>query len=149
MEFNAREYICKFCFTKYDHTGANSFRQRVCCNLYLKELTIEIINPSDKVTDVFGYRIDNKIKSLLPMLKWELFERMRDKSGWELPNVSGYRDGWGYEFLCMNESGKPLVRNYIDVTFYGKNKPAYERLLDWVIKEYAGKKELKQYNLIW
>ena len=98
MEFNAREYICKFCFTKYDHTGANSFRQRVCCNLYLKELTIEIINPSDKVTDVFGYRIDNKIKSLLPMLKWELFERMRDKSGWELPNVSGYRDGWGYEF---------------------------------------------------
>ena len=49
----------------------------------------------------------------------------------------------------MNESGKPLVRNYIDVTFYGKNKPAYERLLDWVIKEYAGKKELKQYNLIW
>ena len=83
------------------------------------------------------------------MIRWELFEKTRDISGWDLQNNWGYSDGWGYEFLCMNESGKPLIRNRIDVTFNEKNKPAYEKLLDWVIREYAEKEELKKYKLLW
>lgn len=52
-------------------------------------------------------------------------------------------------YLCMNESGKPLIQNDIDVLFKEKNKPAYEKLLDWIIREYSEKKELKKYKLFW
>lgn len=149
MKFNAQDYICKFYFMKYDHTGACEYRQRVSANVCLNELKIEIIDLNDKVLDTFGYHLDNKLNTLLPLIKWDLFEKNRDKSGWDLPNNCGYRDGWGYEILCMNESGKPLIRNYIDVTFNEKNKPAYEKLLDWIIREYKGKKELKKYKLLW
>ena len=75
-------------------------------------------------------------------------KKTRDMSGWNL-KINGYRDGWGYQFLCMNESGKPLISNNLDVTFSETDKPAYERLLDWVIHEYAKMKVLKSYKLIW
>lgn len=149
MKFNAQDYICKFYFMKYDRARTSDYRQRVSANVCLKELKIEIINSSDKVVDVFGYHLDNKFNTLLPLIRWELFEKTRDISGWDLQNNWGYRDGWGYEFICMNESGKPLIRNHIDVTFNEKNKPAYEKLLDWVIREYAEKEELKKYKLLW
>ena len=42
-----------------------------------------------------------------------------------------------------------LPQNNLDVLFNEKNKPAYEKLLDWIIREYSEKKELKKYKLFW
>lgn len=147
-DFNPNDYICKFYFLKYDYAKTSNYRQKVSANLYLNELTIEIIDSSNKTIAIYGYPLKNKIKQLLPLIKWEEFEKTRDVSGCDL-TINGYRDGWGYQFLCMNESGKPLIRNNLDVTFSETDKPAYERLLDWVIHEYAKKKVLKNYKLIW
>jgi hypothetical protein len=116
--------------------------------LYLKTLTIEIFDENDKFEAVFGYHIDGKMDTLLPLIRWKDFEKTRDVSGWNMEN-SGYRDGWGYDFLCMNESGNPLIRNHLDVTFKEAYKPAYERLFDWVKQEYFRKKELRKYCLPW
>lgn len=149
MEFNSKDYISQFYFMKYDHAITDRYRQKVSANLCLKELKIEILNSGNKVIAVFGYRLDYVFDTLLPLVKWELFEKTRDISGWDLPNNWGYRDGWGYKFLCMNESGKPLIQNNLDVLFNEKNKPAYEKLLDWIIREYSEKKKLKKYKLFW
>lgn len=149
MEFNPKDYVCKFYFMKYDHAGTSDYRQKVSADLYLKELKIEIFDSDDKVVDIYGYPLDNKMEILLSLLEWDKFEKNRDISGWDLKSDWNCRDGWGYEFLCINESGNSLIRNWIDVTFKEKDKPAYERLFDWIIREYAQKKELKKYKLVW
>lgn len=146
--FNPKDYICKFYFLKYDYAKTSSYRQKVSANLYLQELTIEIIDSSNRTIAIYGYSLENKMKELLPLIKWEEFEKTRDISGWDL-KVNGYRDGWGYKFLCMNESGKPLIRNNLDATFGETDKPAYEHLLDWVICEYSKKNVLRSYKLLW
>lgn len=45
--------------------------------------------------------------------------------------------------------GNSLIRNHLDVTFAEKYKPAYEKLLEWVISTFSKKKELKKYKLFW
>lgn len=115
----------------------------------MKELKIEIIDESDKVVDVFGYSLEDKMEELLPLLEWKDYEENRDVSGWDMHNDYGYRDGWGFDFLCSNESGNSLIRNHLDVTFAEKYKPAYEKLLEWVISTFSKKKELKKYKLFW
>ena len=147
--FNTKDYICKFLFSKYDYTSSGTPRQRILGDLYLKEMKIELFDGNNNKIKSFGYSLDDKTEKLLPLLKWEDFERTRDISGWDLNNDCGYRDGWGYEFWCINESGNPIIKNNLDVMFEGKNKPAYEKLLDWLKREYAGKRELKKYKLFW
>lgn len=36
----------------------------------MKELKIEIIDEFDKVVDVFGYSLEDKMEELLPLLEW-------------------------------------------------------------------------------
>ncbi len=146
--FNEKDYICKFFYCKYDYAHTSDYIQRISADMYRKELKIEILNKTGSVIDVFGYKLSQKMDKLLPLIKWEDFEKARDISGWNLDN-NGYRDGWWYEFVCMNESGNPLIRNYLDVTFEEQKSPAYEKLLSWVIRECSEKKEIKKYNLIW
>lgn len=148
-EIDAQKYVSKFYFMKIDHACTSRYRQRVLADLYLKELKIEIFDEFDKMIDTFGYPLETKINELLPLLEWEEYEKNRDKPGWDMKNDYGYRDGWGYDFLCSNESGHSLIRSHLDVTFSEKNKPAYEKLLDWVITNYSNKKEIKKYKLFW
>lgn len=75
MEFNSKDYISQFYFMKYDHTITDRYRQKVSANLCLKELKIEILNSGNKVIAVFGYRLDYVFDTLLPLVKWELFEK--------------------------------------------------------------------------
>lgn len=147
--FQPQKHICKFFFLKYDHAGTSDYRQKISADLYLNELKLEILDAQDNVVDVFGYSLKDKLNGLLPLLRWEDFEKTREISDWGLGNECGYRDGWGYEFICMNESGKPLIRNYLDMLYKDKDKPAYEKLLTWIIKCYAHKRELKKYALHW
>ena len=74
-DFNPKDYICKFYFLKYDYTKTSNYRQKVSANLYLNELTIEIIDSSNKTIAIYGYPLKNKMKQLLPLIKWEEFEK--------------------------------------------------------------------------
>lgn len=114
----------------------------------MKELKVEIMNSRDNIIGVHGFPLDSKIDSLLPFIIWDEFEKTRDVSGWDLES-DGYRDGWGYKFICINESGNPMITNYLDVTFHKREKPAYEKLLSWVIDNYAKSPQLKKYDLFW
>ena len=42
-----------------------------------------------------------------------------------------------------------MIKNKLDVVFDDKKKPAYEKLLDWIVEKYAGEKELKKKRLVW
>ena len=149
-EFNPQKHICKFYFMKTEHLRDGAYRQSVSADLYLKELKIEIIDAHEKVVDVFGYSLEDKINDLLPLVEWKDYEKNRDISGWDMHNDWGYRDGWGYDFLCSNESGNSLIRAHLDVTFAEKYKPAYERLLEWVYYNFGkGNKDLKKYKIWW
>lgn len=147
--FDPKKHICKFYFMKKEHLLEGGYRQQVSADLYLKELKIEIIDEFDKTVAVFGYSLEDKMEELLPLLEWKDYEKNRDVSGWDMHNDWGYRDGWGYDFLCSNESGNSLIRAHLDVTFAEKHKPAYEKLLDWVCLNYSKLKEFKKYRLIW
>ena len=83
------------------------------------------------------------VTQIIPLLLWDDYEKYRDISGWDLNNNGGYRDGWGYKLLCMGESGHPLLQFRLGVLFDEKKKPVYEKLLDFIIANFAGKKELK------
>ncbi len=147
--FDSKKYIGKFIYKKNDSYLEQTLRQQIIGNLYLKEIRIDLLNRDDKVVESFGYSLEEKLESLLPLLLWEDFEKTRDRSGWDLNNNGEYRDGWGYDFACMNDSGNSLIQNTLDVLFKDKNKPAYELLLDWIIKEYSGEKEFKIYKFYW
>lgn len=147
-QFDPKEHIAKFYF-KPLFTWHQPYVQEISGNLYTKELTIRISDFQGCEVDALGYSLENKMNALLPMLRWEKFEKLRDVSGWNAPNHCGYRDGWGYRFVCMNESGHPMISRYLEVLFEKEHEPADERLLRWLEREYANRKELKQYNLIW
>lgn len=147
--FNSKYHIGKFIYQKYDSYISSTLRQRITGDLYMKELKIELLDREGNLVHVFGYSLEDKMDTLLPLLHWDDFEKTRDISGWDLPGDIGYRDGWGYEFVCMNEGGNPLIKNELNIIFYGKKKPAYEKLLDWIVETYAGKKELKKKKLVW
>jgi hypothetical protein len=145
--FNTKDYICEFYFVK---TGLifDGYYQKIFVDLCLKTTTIEIFNADRKFETVRRYNLDEKMDTLLPLVRWKDFEETRDSSGWYMRN-SGYRDGWGYEFQCKNESGRPPIKNHLDVIFNKSHKPAYEKLLDWVKQEYSNRKEFKKYMLLW
>ena len=147
--FNPRYHIGKFIYQKYDSYISSTLRQRITGDLYLKELKIELLDRDGNLVHVFGYSLEDKMDTLLPLLHRDDFEKTRDVYGWDLPGDTGYRDGWGYEFVCMNEGGNPLIKNELNVIFYDRKKPAYEKLLDWIVETYAGEKELKKKKLVW
>ena len=147
-EFDPQKHVTKF-YYEQRILWRQSYLYSIAGNLYTKELTIEIRNFQGCVIDTFGYSIENKMNVLLPLLRWENFEKLRDVNGWDDPNHCGYRDGWGYRFVCMNESGKPMISRYLDVIFEKAYEPADERLLRWIKNWYAKRKELEQYHLLW
>jgi len=147
--FDPKKHICKFYFMKTGYISEGSYVQCVSADLYLKELKIEIIDAFDKVVDVFGYSLEDKMEELLPLIEWKDYEKNRGISGWDMHNDGGYRDGWGYDFMCSNESGYPLIKAELNVSFAEKYKPAYEKLLDWVYENYGKEKELKKYIIWW
>lgn len=147
-QFDPKKHVAKFYFDP-QFMWRQPYIQEISGNLYMKELTISIRNFHGDDIETFGYSLENKMNVLLPLLRWENFEKLRDVDGWDDPNNCGYRDGWGYRFVCMNESGHPMISRYLDVVFEKEYEPADERLLRWLKDWYANRKELKQYNLIW
>lgn len=147
--FNPKFYVAKFSYQKYCPAVCSDLRQRVSGDLYLRKLKIELLDKKGNLSHVFEYSLEDNMNTLLPLLHWDDFEKTRDAFGWDLPGNAGYRDGWGYEFICMNESGNPMIKNKLDVVFDDKKKPAYEKLLDWIVEKYAGEKELKKKRLVW
>ena len=147
-EFDPQKHVAKFYYEQ-----RTMWRQSYLCsiagNLYLKELTIEVWNFQGSIVDTFGYSIENKMNVLLPLLRWENFEKLRDVNGWDDLDYCGYRDGWGYRFACMNECGKPMISRYLDVIFEKEHEPADEKLLRWIKNWYSNRKELKEYRLLW
>lgn len=147
-EFDPQKHVAKFCYEQRT-LWRQSYLQSITGNLYSKELTIEIWNFQGGIVDTFGYSLENKMNVLLPLLKWENFEKLRDANGWDDPNHCGYRDGWFYRFVCMNESGNPMITRCLDVIFEKEHEPADERLIRWIKNWYANRSELKQYHLLW
>ncbi len=140
--FDPKFHVAKFIYQKYSDWFSSALRQKITGDLYLRELKIELLDRKDEPVHVFGYSLENKMDELLPLVHWNDFEKTRVVSGWGLPGHNGYRDGWGYEFVCMNESGYPLIKNELNVIFPDKKKPAFEKLLGWIIENYAREKKL-------
>ncbi len=154
-EFNAKKHICKFGFELYDHATLNPNRYNILCDLYQKTIVFEFINiRTEEIVETFGFRLnESQINSLLPLIECEKYELYRDlPNGWEwdINNGNrGYRDGWGYKFWCLSESGHPLFQIYMDCIFDEKQLPPYEKLLNWVRNNFKNKKELKNKDMLW
>ena len=109
---------------------------------------------TEEVVDVVGYKIsDEKLQSLLPIIYWDDFEKYRDLPqdwAWNIDNGHvGYRDGWGYKFWCMSESGNTLLQVDMGCLFSEDQLPAYEILLKWLRDNYKHKKVLKEKEMFW
>ena len=149
-KFNSNNHICKFYFEQYNYFPDMELYQSIECNLFLQELIIKLKKRrTGEVKEVYGYKLNDKaMTQILPLLRWADYEKERDISGWD-KNYAGYRDGWGYEFVCITENGKPMIRFWLNVLFRDKDKPVYEKLLDWIISNYSSRKEFKDKNLFW
>lgn len=104
------------------------------------------------MVEVLGYRIsEEKLRTLLPLVVWEDFEKYRDLPegwAWEFKNGhAGYRDGWGYKFWCLSETGHPLLQVYMNCLFLENKLPAYEKLLKWLRDNY--KKRINEKKMLW
>lgn len=153
--FDPKIHICKFGFELYDYATFNPIRYNIIGNLYEKEIVFEFIDKKkEEVVEVFGYKIsEDKYRSLLPLVCWENFEKYRDlPKGWEWRfenGNAGYRDGWGYKFWCLSESGYPLLEVYMNCFFSENELPAYEKLLKWLRDNYKVQKGIKEKNMLW
>ena len=152
-EFDPCKHICKFGYELYGASWVGITPYNIFCDLYNKELKIEFYSPRSKnVTEVFGFKLsDVKFNELLQLVKWDDFEKYRDISAWDwdFEYQSGYRDGWGYRFWCLSESGLPLIEADVGVTFKENTQPPYERLLDWIHQKYGAHKSLKNKKMVW
>lgn len=146
QEFNPKVHICKFGFELYDHATFNPLRYNVLGNLYEREIIIEFIDKkSCEIVDVAGFKIsDEKLQTLLPIIRWCEFEKYRDLPArweWDFENGhAGYRDGWWYDFWCLTESGDTLLQIQMTCLFSKNKLPAYEVLLKWLRDNYRGKR---------
>jgi len=151
--FDPKIHVCKFFFRQHDiHAEVWNTRlfQNISGDLYQNELKIELMDGDGKVKKAFAYKLEEpELAELLPLLRWAEFEKTRDIKEWDMKNPAGYRDGWGYQFACLNESGASMIQHRMSLVFKEKNKPANAKLLDWVINHYSGRPEYKKLRLLW
>lgn len=151
--FDPKVHVCKFFFQQHDiHAEVWNARllQKISGDLYQNELKIELLDGKGNAKMMFGYKLEEpELAELLPLLHWEDFEKNRDGAERGYKRSAGYRDGWGYEFVCLNESGAPLISDYMTEIFQEKYKPADEKLLDWIIDQYSKLPEYKKLHLLW
>lgn len=153
--FEPKKHICKFGFELYDYATPNKNRYNILCDLYRKEIVFEFLNKrTEEVVEAFGFKLHGPlIASLLPLIEWEQFEPYRelpDGREWDFDNGNlGYRDGWGYKFWCLSESGYPLFQKYMNNLFDEKQLPPYEKLLSWLRTNFKNKKELADKDMFW
>ena len=123
--------------------------------MYQSEIIVEFIDKrSCEIVDTVGLKIsDGEMQTLLPLIKWCDFEKYRDLPyswKWDFANGhDGYRDGWGYAFWCVSESGMPLLQIDMACLFRKEQLPAYELLLKWLRDNYKGKKALRGREMLW
>lgn len=146
--FDPRTHVAKFYFEQYA-MWEEPYLKEIFGNLYTKELTIEIRNFRGNIVDVFGYSLANELNGLLPLLRWVDFEKLRNFDAVSSLHQTGYRDGWGYRFVCMNESGDPMISSFLGGIFEKSYEPADERLLRWIKNRYAKRRELSEYGMLW
>ena len=151
--FDPKIHVCKFFFQQHDTFAEitnERLLQRISGDLYQNEIKIELMDGKENVKKVFGYILGKvELSELLPLLHWDEFEKTREDSVYRLKYSNGYRDGWGYEFACLNEGGYPLIEHWMTDIYDDKYKPAYEKLLDWIINTYSGCSEYKKLRLLW
>lgn len=151
--FNPKVHVCEFYFQQHDTFAEitnERLLQKISGDLYQNELKIELLDGKSNVKKIFVYKLEEpELAELLPLLHWDDFEKTRDGVERDFKRSAGYRDGWGYEFVCLNESGAPLIRDYMTEIFKEKYKPADEKLLDWIINRYSKLSEYKKIRLIW
>ncbi len=159
-EFDPQIHICKFGFEYYDHSLISPYQYRITGDLYQKELSISFSNKKyNEIVDALGFQLSTeRFIELLELVKWEDYEKYRDLPldwFWNSKNGHnwGYRDGWGYIFWCMNESGNPLLQIEMSSSFHEAQLPQYEKLLKWIIENYGDeiKKHIKkkEWHVMW
>ena len=146
--FDPSTHVAKFYFEQR-MMWHEKYLKSIGGNLYTQELTIEIRDFQGNVGEIFGFSLEDKMNELLPLVHWEDFEKLRDFEPWLAPHQRGYRDGWGYRFVCMNESGNPMISSGLEVLFEKGYEPADERLLRWIKNRYAKRRELSEYGMLW
>lgn len=144
--FNPKIHICKFGFELYDYAGVFPYLYKILGNLYQMEISVIFLaKQSNEVIDTIGIKISQqRLNALLPLIMMDDFEKLRDKpepAEWKLEKgVNGYRDGWGYHFWCLSESGMPLLQTYMSDTYKVDMMPPDERLLHFIKMNYNRKK---------
>lgn len=146
-KFDSEKYISQFVFLQRGG-GDNSYHLRVGGNLHTRELGIELLNGRGKVLEAYGYSLEKCLDSLLPLIVWEDYEKIRDKEFDEGYKI-GYRDEAYYIFFCTAVNGAAPIRKFMIDLYSRKNEPPYEKLFRWVKENYAGKKELREKELYW
>lgn len=154
-EFDPQIHICKFGFEYYGHALISQYQYNIVANLYQREISISFYNKRNKeIVDTLGFHLSTgRFNELLHLVRWEDYEKYRDLPWdwfWDFKNGhNGYRDGWGYHFWCLNESGNPLIQIDMSTLFYEKKLPQYEKLLKWIIGSYGDKIKKHIQNKEW
>lgn len=143
--FDPRVHICHFGFEMFDLTGLHTEIYNIFGNLYMKDMNIVFIDTeTGEETENIEIKLDNnKMRALLPMIRWEDFETMRaSKEEWfdgSENGCAGYRDGWGYIFRCMSEIGKPPIEIHMGMLYDMNKLPPHEKLLRWALNIFRHK----------
>lgn len=154
-DFNSKIHICKFGFELYDHACVVPFEYKVIVDLFLREIKILFYNKrTEEMVDAVGLKItSHKFSLLLPLIDWNDFEKIRNlppEWDWKFENGhNGYRDGWGYQFWCISESGMPIIQKNMIVIFNEKMLPPHEKLLKWLRVNYSSEPILKDKKIMW
>jgi hypothetical protein len=154
-EFNPKVHICKFGFELYDHAEICPQEYKIIVDLYLMEVKILFVNKRTKeIVDAIGFKMSSQeLSSLLPLIKWQDFEKIRDlpfEWDWDSKNgYCGYRDGWEYIFWCLSESGMPMIQKYMNTLFDEKMLPPHEKLMKWLRINYSSKVGKENKKVVW
>ena len=143
-----QKHIAKFYFEQRT-LWHEEYRKSIEGDLCTQELTIKALDFQGNVVETFRFSLKDKMSTLLTLVRWEDFEKLEDFEGWTAPYQTGYRDGWMYRFVCMNERGEPVLSRVLEVRFEKGHEPADESLLRWVKNGYSNRKALKQYGSLW
>lgn len=150
FSFNHDKYASKFLIKR---TGLldDYYYQQITCNMDLKTLRIDLFDKYYEIVEIYNYNLsETQFNELLRLLLWDEFEKYKDSDQWGSDNI-GYRDCWGYEILLVNDNKDYMLQFYADEIFDDYNKPPYEKLIDWIKRNFAKRKEFADIDkrLIW
>lgn len=147
--FDYDKYASKFLIKRIGRLG--DYCQQITCNMDLKKLRIDVLDEYYEFVETYCYNLSkSQFNELLSLLCWDEFKKYQDSDTWENEST-GYRDGWCYEILLVNDNKDYMLQFIADELFEEYNKPPYEKLIDWVKRNFSKRKEfVDNYKyLIW